>query len=236
MKTAYLTLALFLGSITAQAQINNKTPEQNIATSISDPLAQKVINVLGDSYVRNHRRPYEETWHYLVAQQHGMRYNNYGRNGGCVAFDRTKEGFGPSLLVRYKQMDPSADLVVIIAGHNDAGAIKHSKDSLQIFTQSASNLIDSIRIQCPRARIAWVTPWFVDCEGFKETIKAIKKVCKQKHVSLLNNYSAKNIIQVRDENFRKKYFQGINDTAHLNAEGHKLFLPTGDAFIRKVMK
>ena len=52
----------------------------------------KIINVIGDSYVRNHKRPVEETWHYKMAQRLGFAYNNYGRNGGCVAFDRTHDG------------------------------------------------------------------------------------------------------------------------------------------------
>ena len=231
-----LTLALLFTGASAQAQINGKTIQEGIATSINDPLTGKVVNVLGDSYVQNHRRPYQETWHYLVARNHGMKYNNYGRNGGCVAFDRSKEGFGPSLLVRYKQMDPTADLVVIIAGHNDADKIKLSKDSLRLFSDAASALIDSIHSLCPKAQIAWVTPWYVGRDGFKETVKEIKRVCKRKHAAVLDNYSPKSIIQVRNDDFRKQYFQGTNDTAHLNAEGHKLFLPTGDSFIRKVMK
>jgi hypothetical protein len=40
---------------------------------------------------------------------------------------------------------------------------------------------------------------------------------------------------VRDAAFRKKYFQGANDTAHLNAEGHDLFLPVGKAWFLKYM-
>lgn len=47
--------------------------------------AQEVLNVIGDSYVANHRRPKEEAWHYKMASQLGLKYNNYGRNGSCVA-------------------------------------------------------------------------------------------------------------------------------------------------------
>ncbi len=192
-----------------------------------------MVNVLGDSYVANHRRPYQEAWHYLWAQQNGWQYNNYGRNGGCVAFDRTRQGFGPSLLVRYKQMDAQADLVVIIAGHNDAVFVGNSKDSLQMFTDSCALLIDRVREQCPRARVVWVTPWHVDREGFKPVVKAIRQVCRRKQVPVLNNYSKKSIIQVRDADFRKQYFQGDNDMAHLNAQGHQLFLPIAERFLHK---
>lgn len=41
------------------------------------PLYGKTINVIGDSYVRNHRRPVNEAWHYKVAEKYGMKYNNY---------------------------------------------------------------------------------------------------------------------------------------------------------------
>ncbi len=194
---------------------------------------QPVVNVIGDSYVANHRRPKAEAWHALWAAKHGYTYNNYGRNGGCVAFDRSREGFGPSLMVRYSQMDANADLVIVIAGHNDAVKVGNSADSLQMFTDSCSLLIDRIRRQCPRARVVWVTPWYVDHPGFNPVIKAIRKVCRKKRVPVLNNYSKRSIIKVRDAAFRKQYFQGNNDTAHLNAQGHQLFLPVAEEFLEE---
>ena len=36
------------------------------------PLYGKTINIIGDSYVANHRRPKEETWHSMVASKYGM--------------------------------------------------------------------------------------------------------------------------------------------------------------------
>lgn len=33
-----------------------------------DPLMGKKIGVIGDSYVRNHREPVENTWHYKFAR------------------------------------------------------------------------------------------------------------------------------------------------------------------------
>ena len=71
-----------------------------------------VINVIGDSYVANHKCPKSESWHSKFAAKYDMIYNNYGRNGGCVAFDRSKDGFGPSLMVRYKMMADNADVIL----------------------------------------------------------------------------------------------------------------------------
>lgn len=193
----------------------------------------KIVDVIGDSYVANHRRPKEETWHYQWAAKHDIVYNNYGRNGNCVAFDRTKEKWGPSMLQRYKCMDPNADLVIIIGGHNDAGKINNNTDSLKMFRVSTALLIDGIRKHCPHAEVVWVTPWYVDRPGFKEVCKTIKQVCRKKKVRVLDNYSSKSIIKLRDPDFRKRYFQSNRDTAHLNADGHKLFLPVAEEFLKQ---
>lgn len=210
---------------------------QSMAQGDAQPaLLGKHISVFGDSYVANHRRPYQEAWHCLAARELGMTYQNVGRNGSCVAWDRTAEGFGPSMLVRYKQLDPEADLVLIIAGHNDAGFIGHSRDSLAMFRDSLSLLIDRVRSQCPHARVAWVTPWRVDRAGFRPLTKTLRRVCRSKGVAVLNNARRACPIKVRSAAFRKQYFQGPNDTAHLNAAGHQLMLADGKRFIEKVMR
>lgn len=210
------------------------------AGMISTAFAQQTINIIGDSYVANHRRPIEETWHYKMAQQLGMKYNNYGRNGSCVAFDRTHDGkynFGPALWMRYKDMAPNADYVIIIGGHNDAGKVRTSKDTLQMFRDSLEVLLCGIEKHCPQARIGYVTPWYVDYDGFAEVVEAIKDICQKHNVPVLDNYNDNSIIKVRDSKFREQYFQKPNDTAHLNANGHNLFLTVGKPWFEgKLMK
>lgn len=200
--------------------------------------AQKVLNIIGDSYVANHRRPKEEAWHSKLAAELGYTYNNYGVNGSCVAFDRTHDGkynFGPAMWVRYTKMDPSADYVLIVAGHNDADKVGESADSLKMFADSLEVLLTGIEKLCPKARIGYVTPWYVDRPGFAPVCNVIKKVCKRHHIPVLWNYDKKCIIKVRDREFRKRYFQGADDTAHLNDKGHDLFLPVGKAWFLKEM-
>lgn len=235
MKNILTTLLAMMMPILTFGQTSHISYGDTLATSIYTGQT-KIISVLGDSYVRNHKRPYEETWHYKVATINGLDYRNHGRNGGCVAFDRSKEGFGPSLLVRYQEMEPNSDIVVIIAGHNDAVKIGDDKDKLSQFKDSALLLIDKIRAHCPNARIGWVSPWWVDHAGFGSVCKVIKAVCKKKKVAFLNNYSKKSIIKVRDADFRKEYFQSPTDNAHLNAKGHDLFLEVGNKFVRRLMK
>lgn len=187
-----------------------------------------ILNVIGDSYVANHRRPREETWHYRMAQELGMTYNGYGRNGSCIAFDRTHDGrhnFGPAMYERYKAMTPDADYVLIIAGHNDANKVRNRTDSLQMFADSLEVMLTGIRRHCPNARIGFVTPWYVDSPGFAPVVKVIREACQRHHIPLLCCYDPECIIDVRNEEFRRTYFQSDRDQAHLNAEGHALFLP-----------
>ena len=204
-----------------------------MATDVS---AQKVLNVIGDSYVANHRRPKEEAWHARLAAKMGYTYNNYGRNGSCVAFDRTHDGtwnFGPAMWVRYTEMEPSADYVLIIAGHNDADKVKENADSLRMFADSLEVLLSGIEKRCPKARIGYVTPWYVDRPGFAQVCKVIQRVCKKHGIPVMMNYDKKSVIRVRDAEFRKRYFQGADDTAHLNADGHDLFLPVAEEWFLK---
>lgn len=200
----------------------------------------QIINVIGDSYVANHRSPKEETWHYKMAQQLGFVYNGYGRNGSCIAFDRTHDGkwnFGPAMWQRYSVMDPAADYVLIIAGHNDAEKVGTNPDSLAMFADSLEVMLTGIENLCDYAKIGFVTPWNVDRPGFREVCEVIQKVCKKHKVPVLFNCDEKCVIKVRDADFRKKYFQAPNDTAHLNAAGHDLFLPIAmEWFRKKVMK
>lgn len=186
------------------------------------------ISVIGDSYVANHKRPREETWHYKLATMLGMDYSNYGRNGACVAFDRTHDGrfnFGPALWQRYSAINTNTNYILIIGGHNDAVKCNTNADSLKMFTDSLETLLSGIETRYPKAKVGYVTPWHVDKEGFQEVCNIINKVCEKHNIPVLWNYSEDSIIKVRDEEFRKNYFQDRNDTAHLNAEGHNLFLP-----------
>lgn len=201
-------------------------------TNVLDPLCGLTINVFGDSYVANHLKPASESWHAKVAQAHGMKYNNYGRNGSCVAFDR--ERFGPAMLKRYTIMNDTADIVLVIAGHNDASMCGDNKDSLDIFRQSLDSLLTLLHQKYPTGRIGWVTPWYVDRPGFSQASAIIRDVCRQHDVPVLDNCNADCIIKVRDAEFRRKYFQSPHDTAHLNDAGHDLFFPIGEEFIKSL--
>ena len=192
----------------------------------------QTLVVFGDSYVANHRRPKQETWHCLAARQLGLEYRNYGRNGSSVAWDR--ERFGPRMVKRYAEMTDTADIVLVIAGHNDATLAGNNCDSLRMFRDSLSLLCQRLREKYPRAQIGFVTPWHVRRPGFEPVIKTIRKVCRCHRIPVLDTKHCP--IRVEDDDFRRQYFQAPDDHAHLNAEGHRLMLPTGERFLRELMK
>ena len=199
-------------------------------------LSGKTIAFLGDSYVKNHRRPSDETWHAKAATNLGMNYVNCGRNGSSIAFDSTKDGFGPAMTERYKTEIPdSADYIVIIAGHNDADyLVNHSNEDLwNDFTKGLDALLDGMQNKYPNSRLAFVTPWAVDRAGFQKVNAQIIKACGQRGIPVLD-MAALGVIDVNNPEFRAKYFQGTNDTAHLNAEGHNLLVPLGEAFLKLI--
>ena len=205
-----------------------------VIESEADPLVGKTMNVIGDSYVANHRRPKEESWHSKLAQIHGMHYNNYGRNGNCVAFDRGR--FGTRMVNRYTEMTDTADVIIIIAGHNDANMIKDDADSLVMFRDSLDKLLTGLREKYPAGRIGYVTPWYLDKPGFAQVVKTVKEVCEKHAVPVLDNYMERSPIRVRDDRFRERFFQSPDDTAHLNAEGHDMYLATGERFLQQLIQ
>jgi len=214
-----LILAMLTLSLPAAAQGSESQPE---------PLRGLRMGVIGDSYVRNHRKPVEETWHYKFARKHGMEYLNYGRNGCCVSMDR--ERFGPALYKRYTEMADSLDLIVVIAGHNDAVLL----DSMGIDTyrQRLNELCQGLIQRYPTARILWFTPWSNDNPNFLKVVDATLEVCGSWSIPVFDAYRRGNIY-ARDDQFRSVYFQGGGkaDRAHLNAQGHDRFLTVAEKFI-----
>lgn len=193
--------------------------------------AGKTLVVVGDSYVRNHRRPVEETWHARVAARLGMNYRNYGRNGNSIAFDRSNRGFGKSLLERYHEMTDTADYVLIIAGHNDAYMVLNNRDSLALFRMRLDSLCTGLRTKYPHAAIGFVTPWAVERPGFVEVTSTIREVCAKHGYPVLDAVNTSGI-KPMDADFRHRYFQADKDEAHLNADGHALLLDWGEQFMR----
>lgn len=194
-----------------------------------------IMCVFGDSYVRNHRCPVTETWHAKVAKRLGMKYVNKGINGNCIAFDRTAEGFGKAMINRIDELPDSATVILLIAGHNDAAMITNNKDcTMKQFSESLDKLLKLLKDKYPDAAIGYVTPWYVDRKYFPEVISEIKRICMNNDIPVLD--SSTSGIEVNNPEFRKIYFQGVNDTAHLNDAGHNLLVEWGEKFVIRLLK
>lgn len=194
-----------------------------------------VMCVFGDSYVRNHRRPFTETWHYKAAERLGLKYVNLGRNGSAVSFEN--KGFGPAMTSRIKtELPDRMDCLLIIAGHNDASKITDDA-GMVLFQESLSSMIGEIKDRYPATKIGYVLPWHVDRGYFNQVIDIIRDVCKTQGIPVFDAEAAGGI-KVNDPEFRSKYFQngGVNDTAHLNAAGHDLIVGDGTEFIKRLMR
>lgn len=203
-----------------------------------DPLKGKRIGVIGDSYVKNHQNPVEYAWHYKLAKKHGMTYYNYGRNGSCVSIDM--KTWGPAVVNRYKQMNDSLDIIVVIAGHNDAArladSVTDSTTTLDNYRQQCTKLCKGLIEKYPKAYIFWFTPWANDNPNFKIIVNTTKEICGSMGIPVFDAYHNSNIF-ARDDNFRKIFFQGgTHDHAHLNSKGHDRFLPIAEHFILQYLQ
>lgn len=196
------------------------------------PLKGKRIAFIGDSYVRNHRCPVEETWHYKLAKKHGMEYFNFGRNGNAVAMDRAR--FGKQMIKRMDEMPDSLDCIVMIAGHNDA-CLLDSIGGVDGYKDHLSALCEAMIERYPEANILFFTCWNgkdFATNDFHKIVDATEEICGNYSIPVFDAARNGNIFAHSDR-FRSIYFQngGKNDGAHLNARGHDRFLPVAEAFI-----
>lgn len=199
-----------------------------VTVSGIDPLMGKRMAVFGDSYCRNHNDPVKNTWHYKFAKKHGMEYNNFGINGNCLSIDR--EIYGKSMLNRYSELPDSLDLLVVIAGHNDAYFV----DSIGIdtFKERLAQLCDNLIERYPESTIVFFTPWSVKNlteARFKDIVDALIEICGSRAIPVFDTARNSNIY-VSNNKFRSIYFQN-GDEAHLNNRGHDRFFPVAEKFI-----
>lgn len=164
MKKLLLLICILLPlSLAAQERlVRNTDPSASVPDYIrAASLYGKTMVIFGDSYVQNHVRPIEESWHYKIADKYNMEYHNFGWNGNCVAYDRTAENFGPPMYERYKVLPDKADYVIVCAGHNDADRMARNGESTDLFREKLTVLCEGLIAKYPGAKLCFVTPWRV---------------------------------------------------------------------------
>ena len=106
------------------------------------------------------------------------------------------------------------------------GGIDNFKSKLEILCKG---LVEKY----PTAKIFFFTRW--NCKDFKgsdseKVIDAMVEVCGNYSIPIFD-CARKGGIYADNDAFRKIYFQGEKDTAHLNAKGHARFLKVAENFI-----
>lgn len=98
----------------------------NIFSLHDNPLYNKSILAIGDSFVKGHSLPDEKTWLSILAERNKMIKYNYGVNGASVAKDSNQKIISIVEYIDCVINNISAvDYIVFLAGHNDANPDLH---------------------------------------------------------------------------------------------------------------
>ncbi|HAE25151.1 MAG TPA: SGNH/GDSL hydrolase family protein [Prevotellaceae bacterium] len=191
----------------------------------------KKINVLGDSYVYNHKEPKENTWHARIAEKYKMVYRNYGKNGNGIV---TPKASGEPLVTRYKVMDKDADYIVVVGGKNDY----NKQISIDEFKDGLRSLCRHLTEEYADAKICFFTPWRIYPDASKDPkpiklmdyVDAMIEVCGEYAIPIFDS-SRKSDVRMYSPVFRNKYCQTPTDVSHLNARGHLFFMNKAERFL-----
>ena len=210
----------------------------------SSPLFRRAMAVIGDSYVQNHRRPIEETWHYRLAEKYQMEYFNYGLNGNRMVNASDKKR-GVPMIGRFAGMVAPVEYVVVIGGHNDANYIDgkdlrkagKSKEECAAagaeryaeFADGLVKFVEGLKAKYPASDIVFVTPWNIDAPAFRQVLECYRKTLPPLGVHLFDA-AAIEAIDPNSAECREKLFQTRGDKAHLNFEGHGIVLAEAEKF------
>lgn len=194
----------------------------------ASPLYRKTMVIVGDSYVQNHHRPIEETWHYRLAEKYQMEYFNYGRNGDTLVLQH--EDRRPRIMKRFHAMHTPADYVVVVAGHNDATRIGTNETNVATFREGLKKFAGDLKAKYPDAKIVFVSPWNVQRDGFAQVLAAYRELLPGLGVQFYDAAALSGLDPHDKEGGKAKLWQGPKDTAHLSKDGHAMMLEKIEPF------
>lgn len=198
------------------------------SSSSSGPLQGKKLLAIGDSFVKGHTLTEDKTWAAKIAQRNGMTQYVYATNGVSLAY---ASGQSATALVNtmgtITAQVPSADYILLLAGHNDANPDLNGGSAIPIgentdtgnttfkgaLNQTISTLLDAY----PTAKLLFLTPF--NRRGIEEPYaEAMKEVCGNWCVPCFDNYHSSGIC------FRSDAQAGayeLSDSLHLNEAGQE---------------
>ena len=161
-----------------------------------DILYGKTIVALGDSLIHGSGLGNKATWVNKLAEKHSMQVYNYGINGNSIAC--TDQQDQVPMCVRYADMHPEADYVVVLGGANDKRlSIPLGEDSSTdpyTFKGAVNQLIDGLIEKYPKAKILFMTNYHrydsQNAIGLTDLdyVKAMEEVCHRHSIPCFNNY------------------------------------------------
>lgn len=206
--------------------LSTKIDNYNVTSS---RLYRKKFGMLGDSYVAYNNG---ETAYKYVAAKYSMTYYNYGINGNTVGYPTYNSALPMS--ERYVDMVDDLDYIGFVGGHNDASKgtpIGTPEDSTNTTFMGALNLLASGLIEKYLGKkIFAVTPWNID-DTRDLYNEAILKIFGEKWgipVLDADKYSG---MHMKSSAWRTMYSSSSGDTAHLNANGSRLYMDVVESFM-----
>ena len=208
-------------------------------------LEGKIINFLGDSITEGYgtsdfEGAQEKRYSHLIAEKYGLkRANNYGVCGSRIARQQvvTDNLYDRDFCMRCHEMDPEADIVVVLGGTNDYGHgtafIGRFEDRTpETFYGACHYLMRSLIERYPDGRIVFATPLHrldednphgdgqKSWEGrpLRDYVNIIRRVAEYYSVALLDLYAAGGF-QPEVPVLRERY---MPDGLHPNDAGHRI--------------
>lgn len=202
-------------------------------------LKGKKILFLGDSITEGYGASSpDKNYVSVFGRLSGAKVYNYGIGGTRIAASR-KELSEPIknqyFLTRLSRMESEADYVIVFGGTNDYGhenaPFGTYKDSMnETFCGALRNLIVALYEKYPLSRIVFVTPLHREAEltgltdkgnpvsaRFIEYVHAIRDICEEYSIPVIDLYSKSNI-QARTAETKRRL---IPDGLHPSDEGYR---------------
>ena len=195
-------------------------------------LAGKTLLALGDSLIRGNRLPPGSTWVELLAQRESMTTFNYGINGNTVALvDEASE----PMCLRWRQMPPEADYVVVLGGANDKRLnvpIGVGDDpEVRTFTGALRQLGEGLLARYPRAKLLFLTNYCrypgENAIGVPEVayVDTMLSVAEKLGIACFDNYRYSGICFQSDPWMDEGVSLSMTPNRHLSASAYRYLLP-----------
>ena len=228
LETMNLALEKFMSYITDGSIISlpiDYSAEVAIDEKNTDVLRNLTFNAIGDSYFAASGIALSQSWLSLMANELGMKMNNYGIGGSTVSDYEDHN----AMVNRYMNMERYANIIIVEGGRNDynvrtpLGELEERNS--KTFAGALNIMIDGLKEKYPNAMIVGITCWYVNSDQ-KKYSDMMLDVFENQGLACFNAADQDAIgVYMTDANFRKKYCIGENDVSHLNAEGMKLVMP-----------